>query len=647
MVRRFEVALEMLQLLKRLLYWRAQSSFARTTAGIACLGACYLLSATPVLSQSGTGTGAGRAGGASGSARGSSTAAAVKDTTPVRSEEEAGLVLMQALEAEDRSQYAAAANAYKRVILYTLSTARPDGDRLSMSMLGLERVSAESGALDSIVPVVEQIVFRRPTDPIANMVYLRTLTTLMREDDTRVAYLRWRRAVPDDASPYREYAKLLMARGRALAADTVLQEAVRLMGRTASLSAELAQLHVSMERWSAAALAYRDAIVTQPWLETAALYGLQRAPASARDSVRDALNQGKATLAAARLLSSLELGWGEPRRAWTALAKLPPDDSTFAAWREFAEQTENGRAWTVSRDAWTALYEQNGDLNSQRHAAETALRSGDALGALNLARLPSKSDRQAVAKAMAPTEIAALGMLGRMNEAQKLYDQQIGSLNANAGVLLQRPLVMGWLAVGDLEKARQIISNGELANDDELIGWVALYDGDLKLARKHLLRAASSNTSGNSNLVDALGLLARIRIDQSPTLGKAFLAIARHDSASASRLFLQLVDSVGTAAPALIALSARLSSSLTAQQLRLKIVNQYATSPEAPEALLELARTARAAGDKAAAVSYLEKLLIDYQGSALAPQARRELEQLRGQIPPAQLGPAIHSECNS
>ena len=50
---------------------------------------------------------------------------------------------------------------------------------------------------------------------------------------------------------------------------------------------------------------------------------------------------------------------------------------------------------------------------------------------------------------------------------------------------------------------------------------------------------------------------------------------------------------------------------------------------------LASARALLAAGDKAGATTRFETLLVDYPTSALAPQARRELERMKGQVPPA------------
>ncbi len=538
--------------------------------------------------------------------------------------------MARAFDAEDKGDYKRAAVAYREVLQKSLSVNSPDGDRIVMALLGFERVMAEQGQLDSIVPMVERVLQFRPTDPSARLVQLRTLSGLLREGETLEAFQAWRRADPGDVAPFREYARLLLQRGRALAADSVLSDARRLMGRSAALSGEMAQLNVSLERWVAAAQAYRDALVTQPWLETAGLFGLQRTPAALRDSVRGVLTVDPPLLPARRLLAALESAWGEPRRAWSALVSLPPDDSTAAAWRAFAERAEQGASWLVARDAWNALFARQNDLESQRRAAEAALHSGDAAGALAILQRPSKGDDKARARALLGTEIAALGELGSMQDAERLLEREGKALDSLARAALARPLVMGWLRAGDLPRARAAMAGTDLEEDDELLGWIALYDGDLTAARRLLVRAGSQRPE----LVDALGMLARIRLARSPTLGAAFLAMARRDSVAAVEKFVQLVDSVGPAAPALFAQAARLSAPTQARTFWDRIVREFPRSPEAPEALLAWARSLRASGDSAGAIAKLEQMLVDYTGSALAPQGRRELEVLKGQVQP-------------
>lgn len=550
-----------------------------------------------------------------------------------------------ALTAEEKGDTRAAAVAYRAVLQRALAPGSViDGDRIALSLLGLERVWAEMGARDSILPVVQRVLVLRPADPVGRSIQLRTLVGMGRDDEARAAFAAWRRNAANDGAPFREYARLLLSAGRAQAADSLLSEAGRLLGAGGMLSGEVAQLHVALGRWKAAAAAFRDALTDQPYLETSALFALSRAPVPARDSVREVLRSAPVALVPRRLLSSLELTWGEPRRAWAALSSVKLDDSTAAAWRAFGERAETAGSWLVARDAWSAVLERRSDLESQQRAAQAALNAGDAAGALALARLEPKGPGAGTSadrvRALVPVEIMALGELGRASEAQLRLDAAARGLDEGTRAMLARPLVGAWLRAGDLDRARAAVVGSDLGDDDETAGWLALYEGDLATARKRLVRAETRR----AELVDALGLLARTRVDKSPALGRAFLALARRDSAAASAQFVAIADSatsgsalsVGDAAPALLALAARLvAPGPGAMVLWERIVRQFPKSPEAPESLLASARAMREAGNRAGAITRLETLLVEYPESALLPQARRDLERMKGQVPPA------------
>jgi tetratricopeptide (TPR) repeat protein len=433
-----------------------------------------------------------------------------------------------AMTAEDKREYPKAIAAYRAVLQRGLSPGSTDADQIAVALLGLERVWAEMGTRDSILPVVQRVLLLRPADPVGRSIQLRTLMALDREAEAREAFAGWRRAAGSDGAPYREYARLLIAAGHALTADTLLQEAGRVLGRNSMLAGEVAQLHIALTRWNAAAVAFREALVDQPYLEAAAMFALSRAPDASRDSVRAVLMAGPPTLVLRRLMSDIDLAWNDPRRAWSALSVVPADDSSAAAWREFGERVETSGSWLVARDAWTAAFNRAGDLESQARAAKAALNAGDAAGALALVRQPGRGTQTGKPNVrvttLVPIEIAALGELGRAAEAQQRLDAAGKDVDEPTRALLARPLVSAWLRSGDLERARVAVANSDLADDDETVGWLALYEGELATARKRLVRAETRR----GELVDALGLLARARIDKSPALGQAFLALARH-----------------------------------------------------------------------------------------------------------------------
>lgn len=581
-----------------------------------------------------------RTGGTGGSAVATATASATA------SAQDSIDPLAKAFDAEDKNDLRRAADAYRLVIERALAMPIPDGDRLAIALLGLERSWAGTGARDSLLPLVQRVLVVRPTDPIARTLQLRTLLSVNQDDGARQAFLDWRRADRDQAAPYREYAKLLLDAGRARAADSLLAEAGRQLGTLNAVAGEAAQLHVAMARWNSAALAFRDALTQQPYLETSALYALARAPLAARDSIRTALQAPPVRLLPRRLLASLETFWGEPRRAWTLLSTIPVDDSTLASWQEFGERVEGSQSWQVARDVWGALLDRRPSLATQARAAQAALKAGDATSALAIVRrtLPGRDSTTATSKArlLLPIEVAALGELGRAAEAQQRIEANSTALDATARADLAPLIVNAWLRRGDLEQARRAVQASDLADDDETLGWLALYDGDLATARKRLVRAETRRPE----LVDALGLLARVRIDRSAGMGQAFLTLARRDTAAAAARFLALADSTGDAAPALLGMAARLvapsatSRAATttagwqaAQAVWARILTSYPRSPDAPDALLASARAAAAAGDRTAAIALYERLLIDYPTSALLPQGRRELERLKGTIP--------------
>lgn len=541
--------------------------------------------------------------------------------------------ISEALAHEDARRWTEAAAAYRLILARALDRVE-QGDVIALSLLGLERVWHEAAQRDSMLPVVDDVLTRRPSDPVARSIQFRSLAVASRDAELREAFMAWRRATPSDAAPWREYVRTLMSMGRPLAADSALAEATRVLGRQRDLAGESAQIAAALERWHDAAMAWRTATEVTPWMETAAAYSLQRAPATTRDSIRSVLLAAPVTLEARRLLSTLEVGWGDPRRGWTALASVRTPDSITVAWQEFGERAESMNAWAVAQEVWTALFDRTGDEAAGVRAAQAALASGDAEGTLGLldrgTRTMSAEQR---AQRVLLTEVKALGELGRADEAARKVAAAERWLDADTRAALARSLVTAWLRAGNVQRARTAAEQAGALDDDATIGWLALYDGDLVEARRRLVRA----TVREAALTDALAVLARTRVLTHAGLGSAFLTLARRDTAAAAARFAALADSLPDAAPVLLATAARLASgsgdSKRAVRYWEQVVAQHASAAEAPEALLELARAHVRTGDTAAARARYESLIIDHSGSAMVPQARREIERLRGRVP--------------
>ena len=534
---------------------------------------------------------------------------------------------------EDAGRYAQAAAAYRQLLAQALAS-RDEMDQIALALLGLERVWHESAQRDSIVPVVNDVLAQRPGDPVARSIQFRALSAASRDEDLRLAFVAWRRAVPDDAAPWREYVRTLMSMGRPLAADSVLANAARVLGRSSELTGEVAQIAATLDRWNDAAIAWRTTVTEMPWMEMAATFSLQRAPDHARDSIRGVLSAAPVLLLPRRLLATLETGWGDPRRGWAAIASVRTDDSTLTTWTEFAERAEAMGSWSVARDVWRALYERADDPAVGTRAAQASLAAGEPLVTLDLVKRIGKNlSAERRAAELLEIEVQALGELGRAQEAAQRVAAADRYLDDAQRAELARPLVGAWLRAGNVERAREAATRAGALDDDQTIGWLALYDGDLVEARRRLVRAATRDAA----LTDALAVLARTRTERHEGLGAAFLAVARRDTAGAVERFARIADSLPDAAPALLATAARLAGTMhnTPAAVRYweRVLSQHAQAPEVPEALLELARASVRSGDTAAATRRYESLLIDHQGSAMVPQARRELERLRGRVP--------------
>jgi TolA-binding protein len=191
----------------------------------------------------------------------------------------------------------------------------------------------------------------------------------------------------------------------------------------------------------------------------------------------------------------------------------------------------------------------------------------------------------------------------------------------------------GYVRAGDIARARAAVGASVLADDEELGGWLALYAGDLKAARAALRQASASS----ADLVTALAFLARTRADSAPAAGRAFVQLARGDTAAAARAFVEASDVVRDAAPLLLATAARLHEArhedAAAVPIWRTVVERYSDAPEAAEADLEWGRALRRGRDVAGAEARWEHLILTYPESALVPQARRELESARQSVP--------------
>ncbi|MEP7065479.1 MAG: hypothetical protein ABI889_05555 [Gemmatimonadota bacterium] len=502
------------------------------------------------------------------------------------------------------------------------------------ALLGLERVDAQLGHLEQFLPAVERAIAAKPQLAPIREAQLRTLRSLGKRDQLRDAFERWRRDVPGDPTPAREYSRLLIADGDTRAADSVLRQAQRDAGSGRGFEYELAQLRAATGLWDLAAQSWREAVEGNAYLDQAATFSLVAAPATSRASIVKALQASPVTVSARRVLASLQLMWGAPRDGWESLRVLSPDSAAVVAWGDFATKAEAASAWLVARDALAAAQHASPEPRALARAAYDALRGGDANGSLYLAMLGERTlDSATAAATIVPVHLRALAQVGRVAEAAQVMSGYGRFLRPADRAPLERVLAWGWIRAGDVAKARELLAHSD-SGDADALGWIALYDGNLAAARKSLRPEVESSPEALS----ALALLARTKADTAPVTGRAFLALARGDTAAAATGFEKAAAELGDAAPLLLATAARLyaahNGEMQAIALWTAIVTKSSDAPEAPEAELDWARALRHGGQNQAAVERLEHLILTYPQSALLPQARRELELARNGIAP-------------
>lgn len=526
-------------------------------------------------------------------------------------------LIARAIDHENGGRYDQARAAWLEVI---------EAGAVVPGVLGLERVYTMTGEEARLVPLLDSLIPLTPADAQLRGAQLRTLVVLGRDERADSAFREWRALRPREVTPFRDYARILIYNSRAAAADSVLQEATTTLGGTRELLLEAAQMRAALGRWAAAAEAWRETMRDQPYFESAAVFSLSPAPAERRDSLRAALVTPDAPIGARLALALLELGWGSPLTGWQVLQGLPPSDTTVFVWGEFAEEAERVQAWAAARDALVAMHRAKPQAGTAQRGAVAAMRSNEPEVALRLVRA-ARGPVDRARPELIGVELEALARLGRGEEAERVLADAAPQLGAQARGF-QRTIAWAWVRSGNVARARAALAEAPLDADDAVGGWLALFDGDLVTARRTLRFGDVSAPEA----VAALALLSRTRAERSTQAGDAFLALARGDTTAAVRYFTQASESLVDAASLLVTMAARLETARGADARALplwtRVAETYAAAPEAPEARLEWGRLLRRRGDLRGARSQFEQVILDYPGSALVPQARRELDAL-------------------
>jgi len=432
----------------------------------------------------------------------------------------------------------------------------------------------------------------------------------------------------------------------------------RALGRPGAFGIELAELSQLSGDWEGAAREWAAALTDAPVQLPNAASALAEAPDGQRERIARLLTGGTPSTLMRRLAGELLLNWGQPLRAWAVFepsVATPSADAAFAA-RRFADlagarstpDARRARALALARYADLAPEVGGAAARARADAARAFIEAGDRVAARAvLERVAQDSNAPPDAQRLAQRAVVeALIEGGQRNEAaQQLATNARLSPDDRASLRLQ--LVRARIAAGELDRADTELARDSSVEALALQGWIALYRGRLREAQR-LFLAAGPYAGDQRDAVDRttmVALLQRVPDDSFPELGSALSLLARGDSlrsVAALRLAaarLATGESGGGGRPDLLLLAGRVAARLdtlqqgTALALFDEVVSTGGQGAAAPAAELEWARLLERRAQTAEAIRHLEHLILTYPGSAVVPEARRELERAKGAIP--------------
>ncbi len=516
----------------------------------------------------------------------------------------------QGFELERAGQYEQAAGMY-------LASLRADPTNLQ-ALLGLERVLPPLNRLGELLPAAQRAAAASPANAALRGVLLRTYVALNESDSARAVALRWAAAAPRDEAPYREWAMALEDTHRHAAARDVLLVGRRALGRPGAFGIELAELSQLSGDWEGAAREWAAALPDAPAQLPNAASALAEAPDAQRERIARLLTAGTPPPLTRRLAGELLLGWGEALRAW----------AVFDALARYADLAPGpgGAAARARADAARAFIE-SGDRDAARAVLERVARDSTA-----------PPDAQRLAQRAV---VEALIEDGQLDAAA----QQVATnaqLSDDDRASLRLRLARARIAAGALDRAESALAGDSSVEALALHGWIALYRGRLRDAQS-LFRVAGPYAGDRSDATERTAMLALLQqtsLDSFPELGTALLTLVRGDSLHAVQALRLAAGRLATGGrPDLLLLAGRVAARLDTVQQRSalelfdEVVRTAGPGAAAPAAELEWARLLERRAQPAEALQHLEHLILTYPASAVVPEARRELERVKGAIP--------------
>ncbi|HUK22043.1 MAG TPA: hypothetical protein VLV45_10890 [Gemmatimonadales bacterium] len=532
------------------------------------------------------------------------------------------------------------------------ATLRADPTNLP-ALLGLERVLPLLNRLPEMLPYAQRAVAADSTRTDLQALLLRLYLILNEPDSARAMARRWTQARPGDEAPYREWAIALEDVAAYDAAREVLLDGRQALRRPAAFAIELGELYIRIGQWVPAAKEWGLAVTALPAQIPNAAAQLSEAPQETRGKITDALASGSASLESRRVAAELLLEWGDPARAWeifapTAASHTPENAYALHRFADLAAAPGTPAAWQVRGQALVRFAEivpVQLAIRARSDAARAFLEAGDAASARAqleyvAADSTAPSDAQDLAQA---TLIGALIKQGQLDSAALRLAHVAHDLPDSTRSALRFELARARIRQGQLALAESALANDSSVAALALYSRIALYQGDLARARS-LIRQAGPYTGDRHEATERaalLALIARIPDARAPELGSALLELAQGDSSGAVKALKSAADHLPPEAGGAEALlfAGRVAAQLgdksrtPAASLFEEAMKRGGQGSAPPAAELAWAELLIRQGKNPEAIQHLEHLILTYPGSAVVPEARRQLELAKGAIP--------------
>lgn len=515
-------------------------------------------------------------------------------------------------------------------------------------LLTMERLLTAQGRTEEILPVVDRLLAEEPASVIGHQTRLRITSGLDQPTRMEAAIAEWIEATPNLETPYREAAVVWRNRGEHARAIALLEHGRKRIDRADALALELGDAHAAAndmnraaEEWSRAiGPAGRGLMLVQRRLQLLPDGGARVIPALVA-----LLFTQPSTFARQRAagLLAIEAGF-EPAalRAVTELAASAPAEDREALLVELARRADGQAMHAVALAAYRALLrgaaEGTATLAIRTRIAELALLAGDtALAATTYRQL------EHAAAAGSPQRRQAIALRIQLNARNGDAEQAIAEYEAfrseyaNAPELDATASALGTRLLDDaaIDGAERVLSGVAGPRSAQLRARLYLQAGDIERARNELIGAAPLLRGRDATATIALAtLLTRV----SPRGGELVARVVTAQEPERAEHVRTAADAAGTLPAAeraavldfLAEAADAAGIPQDAAALRREIIETLPRTHEAPAALLTLARGVAGdpeAGDEARVL--LEKLIVEYPRSALAPQARTELQRLK------------------